>query len=383
MSERLLVNYWYAHNVGHAVEGLRYCLGHKAANPELSVSLLLNAATPVELARLCPFIDNVYAVEFTTFMEVPTDPAEALASVPREWDWIVENHRAREESHQSFPGFRAFFDAAHGYFVSPHPTGVAGLGPPEYRRHQQLRLDPPPEARAAAAALIPEGRTAITVVPTGSSNRLLYPSAASWELILAGLAEGRPDAILCLTGKLVQDGRTVSRIGREEVDRLLAALPEAIDCFDRPLLEQLALLERSALLVSPHTGFSFLASTVGTPWLAVSGGNWHESFFNGVPFHSVIPSPERYTPFAWAVPGDDPSLILEADEDGEGPRAASMSAARIRANLPELLDAADALIEKKISYEDALRNYFPRLLKAYGGDRGMIFSFDNVHSDYV
>ena len=83
------------------------------------------------------------------------------------------------------------------------------------------------------------------------------------------------------------------------------------------------------------------------------------------------------------MPGDDPSLILEADEDGEGPRAASMSAARIRANLPELLDAADALIEKKISYEDALRNYFPRLLKAYGGDRGMIFSFDNVHSDYV
>jgi hypothetical protein len=383
-TERLLVNYWYAHPVGHALEGLRYCLGYKAANPELRVSLLLNQATPVELARLCTFVDEVYPVPFTSFMDVVTDPRAALAAVPREWDWIVENHRAREPAHQGFPGFKAFFDAAHEHLRSPNPLGVAGAEPPAYEPHQRLRLEPPAEARAAAARTIGDRPLAISVVLAGSSaDRRLYPSAASWELVLRALSERHPDAVFCLIGKLAGDGRSTTRVGRAELDRLLAAVPAAVDCFDRPLLEQLALLERSALLVSPHTGFSFLASTVGTPWLALSGGNWHEYFFNGEPVYSLIPDPERYPTFAWGELGDEPLRVIEADEDGEGPRARAMSAARIRDDLPELLDAAEQLIGENLSYEDALRAYFPRLLAAYGGDRSKVFTFDEVHRHYL
>lgn len=33
----LLVNYWYAHPVGHAIEGLRYALGYRAADLDLRV----------------------------------------------------------------------------------------------------------------------------------------------------------------------------------------------------------------------------------------------------------------------------------------------------------------------------------------------------------
>jgi hypothetical protein len=382
--DRLLVNYWYAHPIGHALEGLRYCLGYKAGDPDFGVSLLLNAATPTELAQLCPFIDEVYPVPFTSFMEVAGDPRRALARVPREWDWVVENHRAREPTHQRFPGFSAFFDAAHDHFLPRHPTGVAGGEPPAYRPHRQLRLDPPEEAREAAAKTVPDGRTAIGVVLAGSSaDRHLYPSAASWELILAELAGRYPDAVLCLLGKLAHDGRTTSRVVRGELERLLAAIPSAVDCFDRPLLEQLAILERSALLVSPHTGFSFLASTVGTPWLAISGGNWHEYFFNGEPVYSLLPDPGRYPSFAWAELGPETVRVIEADEDGEGPRTPSMSAARIREDLPELLDAAERLIERRISYDDALRDYFPRLLAAYHGDRSKIFSFDDIHRSYL
>ena len=50
-SKTLLVNYWYAHPVGHALEGMRYALGYKTANPHLRVSLLLNGASAVELRR--------------------------------------------------------------------------------------------------------------------------------------------------------------------------------------------------------------------------------------------------------------------------------------------------------------------------------------------
>jgi hypothetical protein len=381
--DRLLVNYWYAHPVGHALEGLRYCLGYKAANPGLRASVLLNGATPVELAALCPFVDEVYGVPFTSFAEVSSDPVVALAAVPRDWDWIVENHRARDPAQLAAPGVSAFFAAAHEHLRSRRPPGVAGAAPPAYLPHQQLRLEPPDGARAAAGLAIPDGRLAISVVLAGSSeHRHLYPSAGSWELILSELSRCYADAVFCLIGKLGVDGRTTSRIDRAEVDRLLAAIPAAVDCFDRPLLEQLALLERSSLLVSPHTGFSFLASTVGTPWLAISGGNWHEYFFNGEPVYSLLPDPARYPTFAWAELGDVPLRVIE-DDEGEGARTPSMSAARIREDLPELLDAAERLIEQQLSYEDALREYFPRLLAAYHGDRSKVFSFDEIHRLYV
>jgi hypothetical protein len=386
MSDRadtLLVNYWYAHPVGHAIEGLRYALGYKRASPELRVSLLLNGAAPVELAGRCPFLDAAYFVPFSGFLHVDGDPTAALAGVRRSWDHIVENHRPRAPSHDQFAGFRAFFDAASGYFDSVHGVGVAGREPPSYLPNQQLRLEPPAEARRAAAARIGGGRQAISIVLAGSSEaRHLYPSAASWELILSALSAQYPDAVLCLIGKLDEDGRTTSRVGRAELTRLLA-LRSTIDCFDRPILEQLALVEASDLLVSPHTGFSFCASTVGTPWLAISGGNWHEYFFNGVPVYSLLPDPDRYPSFAWAGLGSEPLSVIDADEDGEGPRTPSMSAARIRADLAELLEAAEILIEKRLSYEQLLAAYFPRLLAAYAGDRTRVFSFDNIHEQYL
>ena len=46
-----------------------------------------------------------------------------------------------------------------------------------------------------------------------------------------------------------------------------------------------------------------------------------------------------------------------------------MSAARIREDLDELGEAAAMLVEGRLSYEDALAGYFPRLVDAYVGDR--------------
>jgi hypothetical protein len=316
-------------------------------------------------------------------MEADADPTEALEGVPREWDWVVENHRARESSHEGFGGFRAFFDAAHAHFEPRHPLGVAGREPPAYTPHQQLRLELPADARAAAAAVVGDAQPVLAVVLAGSSaDRRLYPSTASWELILDALAQRYPRASILLIGKTVHDGRTTTRVARAEVDRLLAAVPAAVDCFDRPLLEQVALVEASDLLVSPHTGFSFVASTVGTPWLAISGGNWHEYFFNGEPVYSLLPDPQRYPSFAWAELGNRPLEAID-DEDGEGPRAPSMSIARIREDLPELIHASELLIEERLSYEDALAAYFPRLLASYAGDRNRVFSFDDIGELYL
>ena len=129
-----------------------------------------------------------YAVPFTQFHDAAGDPAEALAGVPRSWDWVVENHRACKDSHKEMHGFRAFFHAAREHFSTRHPVGVAGRDPPAYEPHQDLRVELPADACAAAAATT-GGRQAIAVVLAGSSvARHLYPSAASWELILGALS---------------------------------------------------------------------------------------------------------------------------------------------------------------------------------------------------
>ena len=59
----VLINFFEAHNVGHVIEALHYCLGHHKANPEIRLSVILNALAPTELAGLCPFVEAVYPVE--------------------------------------------------------------------------------------------------------------------------------------------------------------------------------------------------------------------------------------------------------------------------------------------------------------------------------
>jgi hypothetical protein len=402
----ILVNYWYANAVGHAIEGMRYSLGYQRADPSARVSLLLNGATPAELPSCCSFIETTYLVPFTHFMEVKGNPRAALAGLPREWDWVLDNHRTEDPSQQLISGFRRFYDATHDYFAPRLGTGVTGASPPAYEPHHQLRLELPEGARRAAAAKL-NGRRAISVVLAGHSDRrAYYPSATSWELILRELGRRFPEAVFCLIGRSGRmrdsvpersgvlsaleafwsgrsgrrrDPRSTTTIASAEVERI-AASSSSINCFDLPVLLQLAIVEASALFISPHTGFGFATVAVGTPWLAISGGHWHEYFFNGVPFYSVLPDTKRYPCFT--QDGPRPPLI-ESDEDGEGPRAPSMSSARLSEDLPELLDAAEVLIDGRLSYDQALEEYFPRLLAAYRGDRSRIFSFDNIHRSYI
>jgi hypothetical protein len=92
----ILVNFFEAHNVGHVVEALHYCLGHHKANPGSRLSVLLNALAPTELAGLCPFVETVYPVELPGYPEDTLGLSEAdclgaLRDVPKEWDYVVDN----------------------------------------------------------------------------------------------------------------------------------------------------------------------------------------------------------------------------------------------------------------------------------------------------
>jgi hypothetical protein len=327
----------------------------------------LNASTAVDLAHCCPFIEEAYAIGYTDFLGRAGDPDAALAKIPRDWDYVVDDGRSRDPRQlELFSGLRLYYQAAHRHFVARIRHGSAGDEPPAYMPHGQLRLELPTRRERS-------GPVAIAVMPAGSSEPSRYPSVGSWRLILRALREEFPEAVFCFIGKLERDARTWTSWSREDFE----SLGEGIWAVDEPLLDQLALVEACDLFLSPHTGFGCAAVSVGTPWLTLSGGPWHEWFFNGVPFCSVIPDTARYP--AYFQMDDPPALV---DDDGE-PRTPSMTRARVEEDLPELVEAARLLIAGRLSYEEALQRYFPRLLEAYDGDRSRIFAFDGIDWDYL
>lgn len=327
--------------MGHAIEALRHCLGYHTADPALEISVVLHAAVPRELAELCPFIERAYGAPYE-------EPAKAVREIPAGWDFVVDNHRSLETQNDTIPGFRAYWDASRSHFVARRTHGIAGAAPPAYVPHQNLRFDVPAT-----------GPRAISVIFVGTSfDRDQYPSVASWKLVLDALHKALPGHVFNLIG------RSTTQIREDEVRRIVADVP-AKNYFDKPIVEQLSALRTSDLLVAPHTGFAFCASCVDTPWLALSGGRWHEYFFNGVPFHSVLP--EERPAFVWT---------------GEL-NPAVMSDERFERDLPEIVDAALRLVAGEVDYEAALADYFPRLLDAYDGDRSRVFSFDALHERYL
>ncbi len=378
-SPTVLVNHWYSHAVGHVIEALRRCQGYHACDPTLQISLVLNASSPHELVGCAPFVHEVFAVPYTGFGSPDRNPRAALRPIPRDWDYVLHHPCTSDPNEARYEGLRRYYDAARRHFRARVSVGVAGQSPPTYRPHQNLRLVLPEAERVRARGEL-AGRRTIAVMPAGSGEPYLYPSTSSWMLVLDELERRFPDAKFALVGRLGrQAGRTVSGIARGDVDRLLASRRHVVNAFDRPILDQLATVEASSLFVSPHTGFGFAAVAVGTPWLTLSGGDWHEAFFNGVPFHSVLPKDRQHPAFVRGLP----MSMIDADDDGEGRRARVMSAARIREDLEELTEAAVALVEGRVSYEDALAAYFPRLLDAYLGDRSMVGAFEDVHVPYV
>ena len=60
-----------------------------------------------------------------------------------------------------------------------------------------------------------------------------------------------------------------------------------------------------------------------------------------------------------------------------------MTRARIREDLDRIVAAAQELLADSVTYERCLRDYFPALVAAQGGDPGAIWSIDGVHLAYI
>jgi hypothetical protein len=357
-TESVLVDFFYAPPVGHAVEALRYAHGYHLADPERRIAVALNAQTALELTQFCPFVADAYPISFQ-FGPVDPEDVPEFSHVPRDWDWVVdESRRYMEWQIVSFPSLARYYQCADQYFRPRLGHGPAGGRPPTYLAHQPLRFELPGEARQRAREHLPDGPK-IAVLPAGSGLAIGYPSVTSWSKVLGALREAT-GASFVLLGKTVVDGQTITTLSATDLGRLQANTAGMVDCFDLPLADELAVIEACDVLLSPHSGMGFTASCVGTPWATISGGRWAEYFFNGVPFRSVLPDPERFPCFTHESAGPDSGI---EDPDGEGPRTPSMSGARIDADLDRIVTAACELLAGTVSYEAAMSAYATNILE--------------------
>jgi ADP-heptose:LPS heptosyltransferase len=300
VAERISIDYATWPAVGHMAEALALANGYHRANPDAEIHLTVNAKTTTELADACPWVTAVRAVD-------------------------VPNPRGN--LYKRLPGVR----------YDPTPS---------------LRFELPREARAFAEPLT-GGGTQIAVKPAGGGKKKPYPSIQAWATILDALADRHPDLTVHLIGKLSRGGHPdTTAVSRADVDWLLQRFPFCRDQFDIGLFEQLAVIERCGVFISPHTGFAFCALAVGTPWLTISDGEYPEFFHTGVPFYSLLPK-----------------------------QVGDMSDERIAALLPELLDAADGLLSDRWSFWKCYHRHDRRCARLYGNrwSRARAFTYQAVY----
>jgi hypothetical protein len=381
--ERVLVNFFYAHRVGHAVEALHSCLGHHSADPRRLVSLALNASTAHELAAFCPFIHAVYPIDHP-FVEPCTDSAARLVGPPQTWDWVLDDFRRRQDFQlQAFPRDARLLRSERS-------------APGRSARTVSRRREPA-GLRATVSAAIrttcggPCGRHAPAEhdEPRQGQRAVDHPHARGIKrtraLPVDRLVAANPGRALRATPR---SALRTDRQARPQWPNAHHPAPRGaahaalhpsapVDCFDIELAEQLAIVEASSLFLSPHTGFGLAALAVGTPWLTISGGPWFEYYFNHVPFRSILPDVERYPAFSqWT-----PAAITDDGQDG--PRTPSMTQDRIRDDLNAIVSAATELINGTLTYDQALADYFRGLLGAHDGNANAIWSIDGVHLDHL
>lgn len=371
MAGTLLVNLVNSPPVGHAVEGLHAAHGYHRADPDMRISVVLHADTATELARLCPFVNNVYTVR-VSLGDPTVNYHSELSRVPAVWDWVVD---AETTQAVAYPGLANYYRQARRRFAASRSLGVIGSEPPPYCAGERLRFQVPRDATARAEARFTADRPRIAVLPAGSDERWKYPTVRSWRLVLDALHAKWPEAQLCLVGKHRPDGRTITGFGVDEYAALRVAYPRVVELVDVPLVDQLAAVLACDVFISPHTGFGMAVLAVGTPWLCIAGNNWPEYYFNQTPFYSVLPEMARFPCFTGAEP--EPQPVLD-----EGPRSPSMCHERIVADLDEIVDGAERLVGGTWDYDTAMKDHVARMLVLGGGDPSLLRSVDDVHACY-
>lgn len=276
-TQTLLLNWLYYHPVGHAVEGFAAAAEYYAVNSNLEIHLLLNSRTPVELIQSCPWVTKCYPIEINE-VAAKGKLANCLRELPKDWNYIISSQRwlnNRQSYSRKLVICHEIIDSLCNARLWQGVRGDTGYGvepAPSFQPGAKFKMIPPKSARRYADRFKQQDLI-FSILLAGSSLEKIYPQIRWWKLLFQHFNEVFPNVRLLILGHTKsKSGRTTTHAySQTELKDLFTTVPNTINCYDIGLLNQLALIELSDLFISPHTGFAFLAPSVGTKWLAISG----------------------------------------------------------------------------------------------------------------
>lgn len=349
----MLVNWVYYRPVGHALEGLKVANGYFQANSELEVSILLNSEMPAELGDLCPWIKKVYPADVTE-LALKGPEAGCLKQIPVEWDYVVSDDRLVHSVSSYTPELLNANRIITDHFKARVWKGCrqpAINGAPPYRKDSVMRFQLPGAVRQAASEYAHQGLK-ICILPAGSNADNIYPEPEWWVKLMDSITEAFGDVHFYITGATSRQGNRSQSylLSAEDIGYITGSRANITSCFDIGIVNQVALLEYCDLLISPHSGFAFLAGCVDTPWLALSGARWPEYFFNHVAFYSVLPDCKLYPCYTGMKQGCK-------DNISKGKPVECMQQVNLSNKIPEIIDGIKTLTGGSFTYSDSIAMY--------------------------
>ena len=362
VKKRLLINYVYYTPVGHVLEALKFAEGFYRNNRNLEISIVMSSSSPFLLAEGCRAVKRIYLVDLEDLLK-NGEKSKDIAKIPRNWDYIITNDIIRHEI-SGKPGwmeeaFSKYLDIADKRFKARIATGTCYYNnkfPKQLRyRKCKLRLKVPQSSKLFVERYRSKG-VKICILPAGSAGHAYYPSTDSWIKIISRLNSNFKDCRIYITGskKVAKHGGTnTMAFGSADIDKILNKFNNVTDCFDIGLRNEVSLIEMCDVLIAPHSGFAFLASCVNTPWLAISGGDWSEYFFNHYPFYSVLPNDRE---FPYEGIGEYTKHGGKKWHTKSQKRIPPFTAKSIEKKLPEIIEGTRLLLDPSFTYRRRFRD---------------------------
>lgn len=361
MTRTLLVNWVYYRPVGHALEGLKIARDYFEADKELKISVLLNSEMPYEIGALCPWIEKIYIADVKELAECGLQ-AKCLEAIPAYWDYVVSDDRLMHSLNSYSEELKSANETIIKYLRARIWKGNRFF--PQHENMPPIKFDTEmrfevPEIAKDFIAKFNHNELKICILPAGSNADRIYPEARWWIKMMEAVSSSFPDIRFYMTGAKSKNGNRSESytFSDEDINLILSKIINIENCFDIGILNQIALLEYCDLLISPHSGFAFLASCVNTPWLSISGARWPEYFYNHISFYNVLPSCKKY-----------PCYTGMKEECGtemkNGNPVICMSTTELDKKIPKIIEGIKHLTDNDFTYNDSIELYRKNVLKS-------------------
>jgi len=337
--------------VGHLIEAIVLCKGIHNTNKNCEIHLIVNGDTPVELTKACPWIKKTYPINLEEVWKKGKQ-AKCYKDIPKTFDYIITNNLILMKDYEmrkiSEKGMIKHLKISESLFEAKYGTGKLF---PTKKFPKGLNLDDDSHVelkiprKSSFFEEIDFHEKNICVLLGGSKNPAFYPSLKTWEMIFVEIFNNFPDVKIFITGVTkVKKGQTSTEAYElNKIKRLSRIFKNVEVLYDIGMWNQIRIIRRCNVLISPHSGFSFIAPLVGTPWIEIAGGNWPAYLFNGIPFYSVMPDEPKYPYYGRLTVSRTKKTIP------------SMRFDTLIKKISEIIHALELIFSRKLSYEKSIQ----------------------------